>query len=259
MDRRAQSPLCEDVKAAFDWWRDAGVDCDFHDQPASWLEVAPAAREGKDAPSPPPAMERGPRDPLPAATVQPRALPRDLAGFVEWWLAAPELDDGRTTARIAPRGEKGAALMVLVSEPEREDRDFLLSGPQGKLLANLLRAMGFEERQIYFASVLPRHLPGADWEGLMAAGLGEVMLHHISLVVPERLICFGGNILPLFGNDWPQGAAVLRQINLEGHSIPMLATRSLQTLLDRPQWKDELWKAWLGWTGTAATVRGTTG
>ncbi|MCX7865206.1 MAG: hypothetical protein N2423_09270 [Novosphingobium sp.] len=250
------SPLCEDVRAAFDWWREAGVDWVYDDVPTNWL--AAAARPDKpEANAAPPESNRQ----VPSAAGAPRAaisrhsaaLPEDLAGFVQWWLAAPELDGGHTTGRVAPRGERGAELMVLVPQPEREDREVLLSGPQGRLLENLLRAFGQEPNAVYFASVLPRHLPGADLQVHVGGIIGEALRHHIALVAPKRLIAFDGNILPLVGNDPPQGSAVLLEINLEGQSIPLLATRSLSALLDRPRWKGDVWKAWLSWTDAASS------
>lgn len=252
MDKGAQPPLYDELRAAFDWWREAGVDCEFGDEPTQWLapttipeEIEPeraVARvaEKRPAPAPPPEI-----------VIDHKCLPQDLGSFAEWWLTASELDAGRTSGRIAPRGSREAELMVLVTEPEREDRDALLSGPQGKFLGNMLRAMGYDAGQVYFASALPRHLPGADWKEFAAIGIGEVLRHHIALVSPRRLVTFGGNILPLIGNDLSQGPAVLRKINLEGQSIDLLAARDLAALLERPRWKAELWRAWLGWTGQA--------
>jgi len=252
MDTGTQSPLCEELEAAFDWWRDAGVDCDFDDSPANWLKLAPQPDQPQPE-APPQVAAKVRSDPIAAvpAVIDTQSLPNDLATFAEWWLSAPELDAGRTSGRVPPRGEKHAELMVVVPEPERDDRDTLLSGPQGKLLANMLRAMQLEADQLYVASAIPRHLPGADWQALASGQTGAVLLHHIDLVSPKRLIAFGGNILPFFGNDLPQSSAVLRKINLEGKSIPMLATRSLPALLDRPRWKGDVWKAWLSWTQPA--------
>ncbi len=81
-------------------------------------------------------------------------------------MSEPSLVDGSVTRRIAPRGAAGVELMIVVPEPEREDEAVLLSGPQGKLLDAMLEAFGLNADQVYFASVLPRHLPGADWNAL---------------------------------------------------------------------------------------------
>ena len=178
----------------------------------------------------------------------PAALPQDLAAFVPWWLTEPLLDEGRSGGRIAPQGAAGAKLMVLVEEPEAEDSEALLSGPEGRLLDAMLAAFGLKREDAYLASVLPRHKPAPDWNILMQQGIGQVIVHHIGLAAPERLLVLGGNILPLIGHELPQRPAVLRQFNQEGRTIPMLASWGLPALMRQPRAKPVLWRTWLEWT-----------
>lgn len=259
---------------AFAWWRDAGVDCDFLDEPVAWLAQAPApepsqVREGRDqgptkrnfsAKPPSSQRDRGSvGDTLGYPAIDPKTLPGSLEEFPGWWLAEPALDGGRTSGRVPPRGCAGAALMVLVPEPEAEDRERLLSGAQGRLLDAMLGAMGLGFDEVYLASVLPRHMPMPDWSALRAQGMGKVLAHHVRLVAPRRLVAFGTGILPLMGNDPPNRPAALRQFNHEDISLPLLAARDLATLLDRPRWKADVWRAWLEWTAEAPQGRGTLG
>ena len=177
----------------------------------------------------------------------------NLAGFTAKWLSEPALDDGRVSGRVPPRGPAGADIMVIVPDPEREDRETLLSGRQGRLLEAMLAAMGATTDAIYLASVLPRHTPMADWSALTEKGFGALLCHHVKLVAPRRLIALGSNILPLLGNDPAQNSAVLRRFNQQGVSVPLLAGKSLSALLERPRWKAGLWQGWLDWsTGPAA-------
>lgn len=251
MEDRAKAglaPLSADaVAAALDWWRGAGVDCDFTEEPVSWLAPPPAA-EAKGAPERRPAAAP-PSPPEPPKPAVDRSIwPQDLSGFANWWLSDPALDDGRTAGRIAPRGGAGAEFMVIVPDPERDDTDSLLSGPQGKLLTAMLSAMGVAPEQTYLASVLPRHMPMADWPALADKGFGGLLRHHVKLVSPRRLIALGSNILPLLGNDPAHNPAVLRTFNHDELSIPLLAGKSLAALLERPRWKAGLWQGWLDWT-----------
>jgi DNA polymerase len=154
--------------------------------------------------------------------------------------------------RVTPRGPAGTELMVLVAEPEAEDGETLLSGPQGRLLRSMLRAMGIAPDAVYLASALPRRTPAADWAGLAAAGLGAVLRHHVALAAPKRLIVFGGNILPLLGNDPPNSGESLRQFNHGGQSVPLMASPDLQAFLARPRAKAGFWRNWLEWTGSDA-------
>lgn len=239
------------LAAVLDWWREAGVDHTFSDDPRTWL-AQPAAAES----APERAMAPPPAPILPAAKppVAERfagldALPASLAAFQQWWLAEPSLDGGHVAGRVAPRGVEDAALMVLVDHPEADDRDVLLSGPQGRLLAAMFAAMGITADQAYIAACLPRHMPLPDWAGLDAAGLGEIVRHHIALARPRRLLVFGRHISPLLGHDPTKSAEPLRHFNHESVSIPLLLAPGLANLAGRPRSKAGLWQAWLDWTG----------
>jgi uracil-DNA glycosylase len=252
MDQRAESGFYEQISTALDWWRDAGVDGDLHDTPQTWLAAAEVAAHVPVVGDQPKAALRAPETPAPAA---PQPLdrsdwPTDLASFAAWWLTAPFLDNGQTQRRVAPRGIAQAELMVLVPEPEREDTETLLSGPQGRLLDAMLNAMAIDPAAIYLASALPRHTPHADWAALKSAGLGEVLRHHVALAAPKRLICFGGSILPLLGNDPANKSDGFSIFNHEGMQVPLLAARELVVLLERPRWKAGFWQTWLDWSAS---------
>lgn len=243
-----QAQLAGDIAAALAWWREAGVDQAFADEPNCWLaepetiEAAPrvAAVQSRSAPSPPAELPRIGGDKS--------LLPQDLAAFTQWWLTEPTLDHGRTADRVPPRGTTGAAVMVLVEQPEAGDGENLLSGPQGKLLSAMLAAMGIAPDSVYFASILTRHTPMPDWRALLEAGIGEIVAHHVHLVAPHRLIALGGNILPLLGHDPAQSARSLQVFNHEGRTIPMLTAHGLESLM-RPGAKKGFWQRWLDWSG----------
>ena len=254
MVTRADPDFKSLLAGALDWWREAGVDRGYEDAPRQWLADAEADTATPDAPvrksEPQRKAHSPPEAPEPVkGGFDKRSLPNSLDAFASWWLSEPALCEGATSARVPPRGSAGAELMVIVPEPEREDSDLLLSGPQGRLLDSMLSAMGIEANRTYRASVLPRFLPGADWDEIGAGRLGEVLAHHVWLVSPKRLIVLGSNILPLMQNDPPQHPADLRIFNHEGRSTEMLACRSLAALLERPRWQARVWQAWLDWSG----------
>lgn len=267
MAGKANTELAAQFSAAFAWWKDAGVDCAFRDEPANWLtppvdqpaKPAPRSRAGL-APAETPSGARhdargpGPRDTADGAdatpAIDPAALPGDLAAFTAWWLAEPLLDDGRVAGRVAPRGAPRPDLMVIVPEPEREDGDQLLSGPQGRLLDAMLAAMGVAPEKAYLASALPRHTPMADWTAVRRRGLGPALCRHVELVAPRRLIALGSNVLPLLGHDPTNSGEISLQFNHGGQSVPLLAAVDLETLLARPRMKARIWRDWLEWTGS---------
>ena len=253
MSKDANSTLAAGFSAALDWWREAGVEGVLTDAPQQW--IAPPEPAQSAAPEAAPGMAATPTAfaaPPPAPAPDRSAWPQDLAGFASWWLGEAWLDGGQTNGRVAPRGERGAALMVLVAEPEREDEAVLLSGPQGRLLTAFLDAAGIASEAVYIASALPRHTPHADWAAMAARGLGEVARHHISLAAPQRLIVFGSNILPLIGHDLANNPAPFGKIHLGEAIVPLMLARDLAVLLGRPQWKGELWRNWLVWSATGA-------
>jgi DNA polymerase len=269
MDAHADSgrpnDLLADMNAALDWWREAGVDCVFEDAPRQWI-TAPDLQDEAAAPVDPNSFPAVTGLPLAPPPVPPRAMiggdralwPAELSTFSEWWLSEPSLDDGQVRGRVPPRGPIAAPLMVLVPEPEAEDRDILLSGPQGRLLTSMLSAMGLSADQVYFASALPRHTPMADWPDLAAQGLGDVLRHHLALARPQRLIAFGRHFPSLFapsglesplpGNALTQTSAILPHISHEGGSVRLLVARDLGSLLERPIAKGHFWQHWLEWS-----------
>lgn len=241
-----------EIIAAFDWWRDAGVDCDFGDDVTDWLAEPPVqvAAEAPARKAAAPAIS----EPVPSPKIDLIGAnpPGDLAAFREFWLAEPALDAVGPRGRVPPRGETGARLMVLVMDPEAGDSDMLLSQAQGRLLSRMLAAMEVSESEVYFASVLPRHMPMADGATLAAQGFREVLQRHIALAAPRGILAFGSNILPLLGHNAAQDPAALEFFNHEGSSVPLLASEGLDSLMAMPRLKARFWRRWLEWTGKQA-------
>ena len=233
------------IAAALQWWREAGVEHSYVDDAATWLtppEVKSPAAAGAYVAPPPPA-------PPPRALIggDPARWPQDLDGFQQWWLAEPALDGGQIAGRVPPRGEAGAELMILVDHPEVEDEERLLSGPLGKLLGAILAAIGIAPNQIYFASVLPRHMPHPDWADLAETGLPELTRQHIALAAPKQLICFGHPISSLLGHDPAKSADHSTQITHSHGAVSALMAPGLEDLMGRPRVKARLWQALLDW------------
>jgi hypothetical protein len=246
MPQRPAPTLARSIAAAQEWWRDAGVDCTYSEEPRGWLA-------GDEAAAPEPARA----EPARAAPAQPTlppiggdraGWPQDLAAFGRWWLEEPSLDQGGTHPRIAPRGAANAELMLLVPMPEADDRDALLAGPQGRLLASFALAAGLAPDAVTIAAALPRHAPMPDWRALAARGYGEVLLHLLALAGPKRLIVFGRDVLPLLRHDPPQGAPAVSELTIQDRPMPLLSTYSPGRLLENARLRAGLWQRWLEWT-----------
>lgn len=242
-------PLSSQIVAALAWWNEAGVDCDFHDEATDWLAVANPGEPSAPAATTPGAAQDEPTDQPPAKPdLLGSAPPHDLAAFRSWWLGEPGLDMIGPRGRIAPQGEAGAKLMVLVMDPEADDREALLSGPQGRLLDAMLRAMGIARAEAYLASVLPRHTPMVEADAVIGQGMREVLLHHVALAAPQRILAFGSGIPSLLGHDTSLAAAALPKIYHENRSIPLLVVEGLDSLAAMPRLKARFWRRWLEWT-----------
>jgi DNA polymerase len=236
-------PLTESIAAAQAWWREAGVDHLFLDEPQVWL----AEPEAEPEPVAAPAKKAAPT-PRPRIGGDPTGWPQDLAGFRDWWLAEPSLDAGGSSPRLAPRGAAGAEVMFVVPTPEAADTETLLSAQEGKLLASLATAMGLAPEAAYVASALPRHTAMPDWERLTAEGMGDVLLHHVQLAAPKRLIVLGMRILPLLGHDPAQAAPAVSHLAIQPGPLPLLATYAPERLLGNARQRASLWQRWLDWT-----------
>ena len=232
--------LAQAVEAALAWWREAGVDGDWIDAPQDWLaKPGPAkaalAKPGPDAAAAPPF----------AGGV--KTWPTDTAAFAQWWLTEPDLAPAGAR-RVPPAGPAGAPLMVVVPMPEADDAETLLSGKAGRLLDGFLAAAGLSRARIYCAAALPARIAAPDWAALAEAGLGQVLVHHIALVRPQRLIVFGQNgISTLIGNASANNPTHLQSINHDDAMFPALWGYDLESIVSRPALKAGLWSRWLDW------------
>lgn len=270
---RPDLTLAREFEAALAWWQSAGVDCDFVDDATAWLADAPlnvppvgaaGTNNGRSGAAPNSSQTgdtRPPRTITPLAPApEPAAVPRrdllgdsppaDLAAFRSWWMEAEGLSPSTGFARVPPRGNAGAALMVLVPAPEAGDAETLLSGPQGRLLANILAAMGLDESEVYIASALPTHTPMADLAALAAGGLDAVTALHVSLVAPQKLLALGAGLGAMLGANNSLGEQPLREINHGGCKTPAMVSETLDAMMDMPRLKARFWRRWMEWSAT---------
>ena len=236
--------LAHAVEAALAWWRQAGVDGDWIDDPQDWLAKA------RPAPKPGATLAQPVEIIAPALAGGADNWPRDLAAFAPWWLSEPDLAPAGLL-RLPPAGPEHPPLMVVVPMPAADDGDVLLSGKAGRLLDGFLQAAGLARAQVYCAAALPARISAPDWAALAKSGLGDVLIHHIALVRPQRLILFGQNgISTLIGNASTHNPTHLPLINHDDAKVPELWGYDLETIVARPALKAGLWSRWLDWTAT---------
>lgn len=242
MENRTDITLGEQYAATIDWWRDAGVDFDFTDEIEPLLAddtkpVAPANPPGRE-----PEAEKPPEPKVMAAD-----LPDTLAAFRDWWVGPENPFASGQAGRVAPIGVEGAPIMVLATMPEVDDRDSLLSGPQGQMLGNVLRALGVDPNSAYFASALPSHTTLPDWDELGRDGLGSAIKQHIALAKPQKILLFGSKLPGLIGHEQNASPETFARMG----DIATLATFSPDRLLDHARQRARLWKRLCQWTASS--------
>lgn len=255
--------ITHEIDAALSYWAALGVDCSFHDDARAWLAERPApdqpdglkssatASVSHAHPASTRQMSPGAKNDLDEA--KPKSLwgdspPQSLSEFHRWWMECPTLGERSLYPRIAPRGGSGAKLMVIIPDPEAEDQSQLLSGPQGKLLAQILSAMGLRENEYYLASALPCHTPRADLSAMAQGGLGVVLAHHIALAMPQRVVMFGQGLKTFLNTNAENTNDALREINHRQVSTQLFVTETLGSMLDMPRLKARFWRRWMEWS-----------
>lgn len=258
-----QAPLARQLAGALEWWRLAGVDLEFHDEATDWLKAHDEKRAAALNPSgvmgggPSPEGSSGDshteqtqgraQEQEPPRTFVREQLPGTLKDFQEWWMHAPELGAHTLTPRIPPRGNAQAPLMVIVLDPEPEDRTDLLCGLHGELLGHILKASAIPASQTYFASVVPQHIPVPRIEDIARQGFGDLLAHHIALVAPKRICIFAKHILTLLEHHTAQEARNSIYIDHSGHTTCLFAAEGLEGLRDSATLKAQFWRQWTIW------------
>ena len=249
--------------ATLDWWREAGVEEHVGDTPSGWLktreEAAPkAVAVAETAPDAAPAVAAGPvrkgalsrfLDETAEATHpgDPADWPVSLEEFRKWWMESDALDPPGAFPRVPPHGPAGAEAMLVIDQPQANDEGSLPGGPAGMLANTMLRAMGIAEGARYFASLLPRHTLRPDWRAVGEAGYGKLLLHHIGLAAPKRLIVSGERVWSLLAHETAQDPASLTIVAGEIGKVPAFAIPDMQTLLRNPAKRAQTWTRWLDW------------
>ncbi|NCP18083.1 MAG: hypothetical protein GW855_02845 [Erythrobacter sp.] len=249
--------------ATLDWWREAGVEEFVEDAPGGWLRSANTDVPGGDAvaqSAATPPVEATPEPVRRGALSRfleaegdgqhpgdPAQWPTDLDKFVRWWMESDAVDAPGAYPRIAPRGPAEARAILILPQPQEQDGDALLGGPAGTLADSMLRAFGFAAEEIRYASVLPRHTLRPDWDAVAAAGYGRLLLHHIALARPERIVACGERVWSLLAHGAAQEPQALTTITTDSARIPVFAIPDMQALLRNPASRAQTWNRWLDW------------
>lgn len=234
------------------WLADAGVAEHVQDDPAAWLQRQDAGLPLDQAKNAVELSVKGGknREALPEAHAAPpirRPLPATLADFDRWLLSAEDVPGASwSSGRVGPVGDVNAALMVISDMPDPEDfaDRQLLSGEVGQLFDAMIGAIGRRRPDLRLASIAVTRPPGGRWDDGTATALREIMLHHIQLVQPARIILLGQMTCRLLtGQDVDASGHDLRNINHYGVTTAVTAIHHPRLLLRRANLKRGAWTA----------------
>ena len=244
--------------ASLEWWEVAGVGEHVEDAPGAWLRSRESEAEEQAVVAEKTAPQAPPEPPKRSAVSRfigeddggqypgdPASWPDNLETFQKWWMESDAVDPPGSYPRVAPIGSVGANVMLVLDQPEGEG---LLAGPATTLIRNMLRAMGLPESERYLASVLPRHTLRPDWEAIGTSGYGALLLHHIALARPQRVIACGERVWSLLAHETTQEPRASTTIPLDSANIPVFAIPDLPTMLRSSRARAQTWNRWLDWS-----------
>jgi uracil-DNA glycosylase family 4 len=243
----------------FDWWTLAGVDALVGETPAGWLNAPPINNAINDnsadnrrptslADQAPPVIPEVLQKKSPNSeniAKGPVVFPTDWNEFQSWLAENADVPgiqwDGR---RVLPIGAQGAKLMVLAAWPEQEcqQRAELLCGDAGKLLDNMLRAIGLTRDDCYLASMAITRPAGGRCDPSDLPELQRLLSHHIAMAQPQRLLLIGADITQILVQTHLNHARG-KILAVDGHSghIDTIAVPHPALMLNRPTHKAAAW------------------
>lgn len=238
------NPSAESViRSLQNWWSLAGVDLDYADQPSALLADEPVI-PAKVAPPSVAVTEPGPV--TASAPVRDAPLPSVHADFIAW-LANDEnlIEASWSKTRVLPQGVLVPEIMVISALPEKNrNGDVQLFNPDNrKLLEKMLSAIGCDSQQSYLATIAVSPSVDGRIEEQHWASLKNRLFHHIGLVRPKRIICFGDLAAKIiFGEDLLTARKNKQFINHEASKTEAIVTFHPRILIERPLFKAEAWK-----------------
>lgn len=225
------------------WWSLAGVDLDYAEQPSSLLaEETPAAATD----SPPQIAITGRLPEEARKPVEDEPLPLAYDEFLDWLANGDSLiETNWSKSRVLPRGALEPEVMVVSALPEKSrNGDAQLFNPDNqKLLGKMLAAIGCDSEQSYLTTVAVSASVDGRIDEQHWPALKKRLFHHIGLVRPKRVICFGDLAAKIiFGENMLTARKNKQFINQGSFKIEAIVTFHPRILIERPLFKAEAWK-----------------
>jgi len=225
------------------WWSLAGVDLDYSDQPAALLAAEPAIPPTISAP-PVAVTERLPE--VARISVPDEPLPSIYDDFIAWLANDNRLIEAAwSKSRVLPQGALEPEIMVISALPEKNrNGDVQLFNPDNQaLLEKMLSAIGCDSEQSYLTTIAVSASVDGRIDEQHWPSLKNRLLHHIGLVRPKRVICFGDLAAKIiFDQDMLTARKNKQFINHSSSKTEAIVTFHPRILIERPLFKAKAWK-----------------
>ncbi len=234
----------------------AGVDYLVQDAPVSWLEqplvrnvTDVAAHLDMQAPAPmqqatPKAKPKLTPAIIPAA-IAPANWPNSLDALISEISAGAPLPGNHFGGKSAvPVGIQNAALMIISDLPDVEEIDAgqLGRSAYGRLLTNMVRAMGLDIADCYLTALATTRPASGDLPDDSAAHLVPFIMHQMQLVQPKAALVLGSAACSaLFSAELMTARGSLHYFNHNDRNLAAITTFHPRTLLARPILKAQAW------------------
>ncbi len=137
----------------------------------------------------------------------------------------------------------GVPLLIVTDLPEESDtpESGWMTGPVGALLDRMLHAIGHRRDSVAITGVAMARPMSGRIPLAAIDRLDDLTRRLVTLARPQQLLLFGREAChAVLGPDGRRGG--LRDRNHDGISCPTIATLHPRFLLDRPQYKGEVWR-----------------
>lgn len=142
-------------------------------------------------------------------------------------------------------GNRNADVMVIGEAPgaDEDAKGEPFVGKAGKLLDNMLKAIGLQRKQVFIANILKCRPPANRNPSVdEAAACEPYLMRQIDLIEPKLILSVGGvSAKNLLKTDEAVGRLRQRRQHLVGRNIPVQVTYHPAYLLRKPSEKAKAW------------------
>jgi uracil-DNA glycosylase len=235
------------ASSLIDWWKMAGVEYTIDDASIDWLQADPVKATSAIS-----VFETGsapfiaPKSATGCSSISQSDWPTDIITLHNAIKNGQQLPGNYYGGKSAvPVGFANAQMMIFSDLPDIEEIDEgrLGAGQSGRLLVNIVKAIGYDIADCYLTALATTRPATGELPDDDLINLAEFALHQINLVNPQTLLILGSAACrALLGADLIAARGNLPDIKHIVGNKAATPTFHPRTLLARPILKAQAWK-----------------